>query len=226
MELTYFIELIAQLLAVMIVLSLHEFSHAFVAYKCGDPTAKFAGRMTMNPVKHFDLLGLLAFTFAGFGWAKPVPINPNNFKKYKLGVFLTSIAGILANILCAFLIYPLIQLFFMYVFPYIAGKNLSVFLFSFLLSLWSCSLNFAAFNLIPLYPLDGFRVVTAFNKKQGKVYRFFRNYGQYILLALIVINIASRYIWVFAYIDLLGFVMGWLTTWMSTPISAFWNLIF
>ena len=74
-----FLPLIASFLAVMVVITLHEFSHAFVAYKCGDPTAKFSGRLTLNPVKHFDLLGILSFALVGFGWAKPVPVNPNNF---------------------------------------------------------------------------------------------------------------------------------------------------
>ena len=77
---TYFFELLASFLAVIAVISLHEFAHAFVAYKCGDPTAKFSGRMTLNPVKHFDLWGMLCFAVAGFGWAKPVPINPYNFR--------------------------------------------------------------------------------------------------------------------------------------------------
>ena len=76
----YVIQLLAQFLAVLIVVSFHEFAHAYAAYKCGDPTAKFCGRMSINPAKHFDALGMIAFAFVGFGWAKPVPINPNNFK--------------------------------------------------------------------------------------------------------------------------------------------------
>ena len=75
----YLVQLIASFLAVALVITLHEFAHAFVAYKCGDPTAKFSGRMTLNPIKHFDPLGILMFALAGFGWAKPVPINPYNF---------------------------------------------------------------------------------------------------------------------------------------------------
>ena len=71
-----FLFIIASFIAVAVVLSLHEFAHAFVAYKCGDVTPKLNGRLTINPIAHFDLLGLLMFTFAGFGWAKPVPINP------------------------------------------------------------------------------------------------------------------------------------------------------
>lgn len=226
MDLTKFIEILANLLAAVAIICIHEFAHAFTAYKCGDSTAKYAGRMTLNPVKHFDLLGMLMFGLAGFGWSKPVPINPNNFKRYKLGTFLTSAAGILANLLFAFLMYPLFQLIVLYVFPYISGKNLGWFLICLFSSLYAMSLNFAAFNLLPLYPLDGFRIVEAFNKKRGKVFRFLRNYGYYILLALILINLAAKYIDVFAYIDLLGFVMFWLTTALDYPISLFWGLIF
>lgn len=79
------LKLIASFLAVVVVLTLHEFAHAFVAYKCGDPTPKWNRRLTLNPARHFDLMGLIFFTLVGFGWAKPVPVNPDNFKKYRLG---------------------------------------------------------------------------------------------------------------------------------------------
>ena len=85
--------LIASFLAVTIVLTLHEFSHAFVAYKCGDPTPKMNGRLTLNPLAHFDPLGLVMFTLAGFGWARPVPINPFNFRHYRRGLAFTALAG-------------------------------------------------------------------------------------------------------------------------------------
>ena len=97
----YFVYLLASFLAVMIVITTHEFAHAFVAYKCGDPTAKFAGRMSLNPVRHFDPLGIVMFAFAGFGWAKPVPVNPYNFRNYKSGSFWTAAAGVIVNYLSA-----------------------------------------------------------------------------------------------------------------------------
>ena len=93
----YFVSLLASLLSIMLVITLHEFAHAFVSYKCGDPTAKFAGRMTLNPVKHFDLLGVAMFAVAGFGWAKPVPVNPYNFKNQKSGALWTSAAGVVCR---------------------------------------------------------------------------------------------------------------------------------
>lgn len=102
----YLIEILAGLIAAVVVITFHEFAHAFVAYKCGDPTAKFSGRMTLNPIKHFDPLGMLMFALVGFGWAKPVPINPNNFRNYKAGAFWTSAAGIIMNYAMAFVLYP------------------------------------------------------------------------------------------------------------------------
>ena len=102
--------MLASFLAVAIVLSLHEFSHAFIAYKCGDVTPKMNGRLTINPLAHFDILGLVLFAFAGFGWAKPVPINPFNFRHYKRGLAFTAIAGVVMNYLTAFLFYPLFLL--------------------------------------------------------------------------------------------------------------------
>ena len=107
---TNLIRLLTSFLAVTVVLTLHEFAHAFVAYKCGDPTPKWNGRLSVNPARHFDLIGLICFAFVGFGWAKPVPVNPNNFRKYRKGSILTAGAGIVMNYLSAFLFYPCFQI--------------------------------------------------------------------------------------------------------------------
>ena len=120
--------LVAQFFAVVVVISFHEFAHAYVAYKCGDPTAKFSGRMTLNPVKHFDVLGMLAFALVGFGWAKPVPVNPNNFKNYRRGVFWTSAAGIITNYIMAFFFFPLALLVSYFATTFLAGKYAAIFL--------------------------------------------------------------------------------------------------
>ena len=113
--LSFILSLLASFLAVAIVLTLHEFSHAFVAYKCGDPTPKWNRRLTLNPLAHFDILGLVLFAFAGFGWAKPVPIDPNNFRNYKRGLALTAVAGVVANYLSVIVFYPLFLLVKQYV---------------------------------------------------------------------------------------------------------------
>lgn len=230
----WIVELLAAFVAVCVVLSLHEFAHAFVAYKCGDPTPKFYGRLTVNPVAHFDPLGLIMFTVAGFGWAKPVPINPNNFKKYKKGLALTAVAGVVMNYITAFLFCPLFLVVLYYV--RVPWWPLQQFLFQTTYFLFAYSLGFCVFNLIPLPPLDGWRVVQAVNKSRGKVYRFFERYGNMILLILIGIHFLVNFMTNYAatallgsylsYIDVLGYIMSFATQILGWPISEFWGLIF
>ena len=222
----YIVQLLAQFLAVMVVISFHEFAHAYAAYKCGDPTARFAGRMTLNPVKHFDPLGIVMFAVAGFGWAKPVPINPANFDNYKKGCLWTSAAGVLINYAMAFVFYPVFLLTYVYVLPLFAGKYLALFLYCLTLYLWVNSLSFCVFNLLPLYPLDGFRIVDAVNTKRGKIYWFLRQYGYYILLGLIMVHVIADYFPLIGYIDLLGYVLSFATNVFGKPITLFWNWIF
>ena len=221
-----FIFLLAQFLAVTVVLTFHEFAHAYSAYKCGDPTAKFQGRMTLNPVKHFDLLGILMFAIAGFGWAKPVPINPNNFDNYRNGCFLNSAAGVLMNYLMAFLIYPLFIVVYRWVCPLFIGTYMESFLFELFYLMFSCSLSFCVFNLLPFYPLDGFRIVDALNKKHGKVYQFLRRYGYSILMGLIFIHICADFLPILGYIDFLGYVMQFAIGILGKPITLLWDLVF
>lgn len=222
----YIVQLLAQFLAVMVVITFHEFAHAYAAYKCGDPTARFAGRMTLNPVKHFDPLGIVMFAVAGFGWAKPVPINPANFDNYKKGCLWTSAAGVLINYAMAFVFYPVFLLTYVYVLPLFAGKYLALFLYCLTLYLWVNSLSFCVFNLLPLYPLDGFRIVDAVNTKRGKIYWFLRQYGYYILLGLIMVHVIADYFPLIGYIDLLGYVLSFATNVFGKPITLFWNWIF
>ena len=226
--------LLASFLAVAIVLSLHEFSHAFVAYKCGDPTPKEYGRLTVNPLAHFDILGLVLFAFAGFGWAKPVPIDPYNFRHYKRGLAFTAVAGVLMNYLTVFLFYPLFLLVAMYV--SLPWWPVNQFLYDFTLLLCSYSLAFCVFNLIPLPPLDGWRVVEALNKRRGRVFRFFQQYGYIILIVLIGIhfltNVLSGYAVfafaakIFGYIDILGYIMTYVTSFIAQPVYLLWGLVF
>lgn len=223
---TYILELLASFLAVIIVISLHEFSHAYVAYKCGDPTAKLMGRMTLNPMKHFDTLGIVMFAIAGFGWAKPVPVNPYNFKNYTRGCVLTSAAGVIVNYLSAFLFYPLYLLMIIHVLPALMGKNIGILLYYFFIYLWSYSLSFCVFNLLPFYPLDGFRIIDAVDKKKGKAFQFLRDKGHFILLGLIFLSFIARRISSLAFLDILGYVMQFATNVLGKPITLLWNMIF
>ncbi len=225
----YLIGLLASFFAVAIVLTLHEFSHAAVAYRCGDLTPKFYGRLTLNPLRHFDLVGLLCFTLVGFGWAKPVPINPGNFRRYRMGLFLTAIAGIVMNLITAALIFYPLYLVVVYYLP----RVIFVYdvLTEFTYRLFAYSLSFAVFNLLPFYPLDGFRIVDALNKKRGPVYRFLRNYGQWILLGLIAESflcnmlVRGTGLYFISNFDVLGWVMQFATGILGWPITTLWGLI-
>lgn len=223
------LQLIASFLAVVVVLTLHEFSHAYVACKCGDPTPKWNRRLSLNPLRHFDPLGLVCFAFVGFGWAKPVAINPNNFKSFRKGLFLTSSAGIITNYICAWLFFPLYFAVACY------GQELPPLLYYFLSMLtyffFAYSLSFCVFNLLPLYPLDGFRIVDALNRRRGRVYRFLREYGYWILLGLIAESFICRIfyqnlgIYQMEYYDILGWFMKFATEIFGWPIRKLWGLV-
>ena len=215
------IKYISIFLALIIVLPLHEFAHAFVADKSGDFTPRINGRYTLNPLAHFDVLGLIMFVFAGFGWAKPVPVNPANFKHYKLDSFLVAIAGVFTNYLTAFVFLPLWYLSF-----YIPEFGLFTTVLRGTLSyIVSLSLVFCVFNLIPIFPLDGFRVVDSFIKRRNKFYYNYKTYGIFVLYALIFLSFLSDISGLY-YLDVLGIAINFAVRYASIPITAFWGLIF
>ena len=227
-------ELIASFLAVVTVLTFHEFAHAFAAYKSGDPTAKLQRRLTLNPLRHFDIVGLICFTLVGFGWAKPVPINPDNFKNYRSGLAWTASAGVITNYIMALLVYP----FLCVVNHYLHVIILREFLLYVTSALFSYSLAFCVFNLLPLYPLDGFRIIEAYSK-HGRSYQIWRKYSYYILLFLIVESFICRIftnylgVGVIGYtgvsvmesLNILGWIMKFATQIFGYPITALWGLI-
>lgn len=136
--------------ALLIALTLHEFAHGYVAYLFGDPTAKREGRLTLNPLRHLDLIGTLMIFLIGFGWAKPVPINQYNFRNPRLAGVLVSLAGPLSNLFLCFLFLAIYQL----AIPYKSTVVETFFGTNILLNA-----TLFLFNLIPLPPLDGYRII-------------------------------------------------------------------
>jgi len=161
---------------------IHELAHGFVAYKLGDNTAKNQGRLTFNPIAHIDIIGMIMILLFGFGFAKPVPVSMRNLKKPKRDMALVALAGPLANIILAF-----ISIFLMYALNAVIGSTTigKVLLLFFLYSGY-INVALAAFNLIPLPPLDGSKVLAAFlPDKAYYKYMQFERYAMIALLALI-----------------------------------------
>ncbi|MDE6850748.1 MAG: site-2 protease family protein [Clostridia bacterium] len=229
--------LLASLIAVIFVFAPHEFAHAFIAYKNGDPTAKMRGRLTLNPLKHIDPTGFVLCALVGFGWAKPVPVDPYNFRNYKKGMFTTAIAGVVVNYIIAFLAYLVYVIIYRFFNPgtekfliYFEYFLRSVFYLIFAYSLYSF-----VFNLFPLCPLDGFRVVEATTRQVNPVQRFLRNYGQLILLVLLIESFVCGFIidrvpntqvaTIVNYFDILGYVGWFAENIIGFPITAAWGWI-
>ena len=236
----YLIYLIFTLVAVTISLVLHEVSHGLVAKWNGDYTAKYEGRLTLNPLKHFDLVGFIMMMLIGFGYAKPVPVNPYNFKHRTRGQVLVSIAGVVTNLILAFLAALLYCLMY---FAFVqavgngasaAGINTCMYLANFFELLGSINLALVFFNILPFYPLDGFRLIEALAKRGNKFCAFMRTNGQYILWGLVglsfVVSVARDYVpslpyW-FEYIDVLGTYLNFFIGHLNWAFVQFWSLMF
>ena len=181
------------IVVVLIAFSCHEFAHAFAAYKSGDITPKAHGRLTLNPARHIDPLGMLLLMAVGFGWAKPVEVNPTLFKNYKRGMVWVSIAGVLTNIVLGILGVALSVLSFYLMIHVNAVVFMYFYQFFFLFSM----INFvlAIFNLLPIYPLDGFSLISTFLRHDNPFVIFMRRYGTFVLLFVIIaLSITGYYI--------------------------------
>ncbi len=145
----------------LISLTIHEFSHGYIAYRLGDMTAKNEGRLSLNPLKHLDPVGTIMMVVARVGWAKPVPVNPYYFKDRKKGMMLVSIAGPLSNILMAFSGVILFEICaYSFYESILTGNKVAMYLLDFLRLFFAVNLNLAIFNLFPIPPLDGSKILT------------------------------------------------------------------
>lgn len=178
--------------AVLLCLSVHETCHGLAALVLGDPTAKARHRLSLNPLRHIDWLGLAMMFVAGFGWAKPVPVNPNYFKKPKQGMAVTALAGPASNFLLALLTMLISRLIYLYA-PYNPVWQ-TVFDFC-LYTVAPLSIGLGLFNLLPLPPLDGSKVLAMFLPDRAyAVWMRYERYGMLVLLVLSFADIGSSFI--------------------------------
>lgn len=186
-------DFIFRLIAIVVGLVIHEFAHAWTAQLFGDKTAKHAGRVTLNPMAHLDPIGLLMIIFAPFGWARPVPVNTANFKNPRLGMVVVALAGPVSNLILAIIFWLAVK---PYVFLTMYGLDIQP---GFLPQLfWVCfyvNVALFVFNLIPVFPLDGSRIVSGLLPYRLEVqYRKFDLYGPFILLMIVIIPQTNQWI--------------------------------
>ena len=182
--------------AILISLTFHEFGHAYAAYKMGDPTARNLGRMTLNPLAHIDPIGFILLVLFGFGWAKPVPVNPRNYNNFKKGEIVVSLAGVTMNLILAvvgaMILYTLLAVNGYKMMTDSVLSTIAIILYYFV----GLNCGLIVFNLIPIPPLDGSRIVGLLIP--NKIYYQIMKYERYIIIVVFVL-----------------LALGWL----STPLS-------
>lgn len=179
-------QILAVSMIVFLVMPLHEFAHGFVAYKLGDNTAKNMGRLRFSPTAHIDPVGALMILLVGFGWAKPVPVNPRNFKNPKVGMALTALAGPVSNILAAVVGAVLYYINAVLVVNGIIPATVYNLLYYFLWYFISVNISLAVFNLVPIPPLDGSKILFAFlpDKAVYKICQYERQLNTILIILI------------------------------------------
>lgn len=225
---TSLLNVVAFVIALLVALILHEIAHGLVALWNGDETAKVYGRLSLNPIKHFDLMGFLLMLLVGFGWAKPVPVNPNNFRDRRTGAITVSIAGVATNLLIAF---------FASMGALLLGRALAnvlsdgayyvtYFFYALMYLLVELNVCFALFNILPLFPLDGYRLLSCFVPQENKVMRFLQKYSFYIIIGLVVLDYIFDYLPYLSGYSPLSLYIGGFGGLIQRGFYSFWRLVF
>ncbi|MCR5610528.1 MAG: site-2 protease family protein [Clostridiales bacterium] len=181
------------LIAIVLSFSFHEWAHAHAAFRNGDPTARNLGRMTLNPIAHIDPIGFLMIIIVGFGWAKPVPVNPRNYKSYRKAEFQVSMAGIFTNIIISMISA------FLYIAAFtiesVTKVEIPEMVYTFLSIMGYLNAGLAVFNFIPVYPLDGFHLFELiFGRKFPKAVLWMHNHGRIVLYVIFGLSfVLSRF---------------------------------
>lgn len=172
----------------ILALSLHEFAHGYAAYKMGDNTAKYSGRLSLNPLHHLDPIGTICLFLFRFGWAKPVPINPYNFRNRKSGIIVVSLAGPFMNFLVA-LLCAFIQVI---MYRYVPANSFTQFLYTVVFLTIQLNIGLMCFNLIPVPPLDGSKVLMEILPyRYRELFYNIERYSSFILMILLFTNVLT-----------------------------------
>lgn len=188
---SWIMEKVIILPAILIGLSFHEFAHAYAAVRLGDPTPKFQKRVTLNPIAHIDIFGFLALIFIGFGWGKPVEINPNNFKNIRRDSLIVDVAGVTVNLILSIIFAGVLRLLVVYQYDFLS-TSLGSLVTQMIFAIITINIVLMIFNLLPIPPLDGFGILTEiFNLREKEFYYQIYDKGFVILLLLLIFNITG-----------------------------------